>query len=140
MKKTLRFSFYFLILASTVLVSCTKTDSTPSPSGDDRTKFLGDWGVHEIHNKSDYTVTIRVDPNDASRIFIDNFANLIYPNKATAVISGNSITLDPGQVVSDWTIISGSGTMTGTTTINCPYAMTNGATRIDVTTATYTKK
>jgi len=138
MKKSIRVSFSFLFLVVIAFVSCTKTDTT-TPSSDDRAKFIGDWSVHEIHNKGDYSVTIKTDPNEASRVLIDNFGNLVYGNKATAYISGNSIILDQGQVVSNMTIISGSGTMTGTTKISWTYSMTDGATRTDAT-ATYTKK
>jgi len=139
MKSSIRISFFFIFLICISLVSCTKTDTNSTSSGDDRAKFIGTWGVHEIHNKSDYTVTILVDPNESSRVLIDNFANLLTGNRATAYISGNSIILDVNQSVGGWTIINGSGTMTGTTTINWSYALSNGATRIDAT-ATYTKK
>jgi hypothetical protein len=134
MKKVFRFSFFFL----TVLIAtaaCTKNDSTPS----DRANYLGTWTVSESHNKAGFEVTILADPNDANRVLIDNFANLLAGNRASAFISGNNITLDQNQSVGGWTILHGSGTMTGTTIINWSYALTNGATQIDAT-AIYTKK
>ena len=139
MKKSISFSLFFLMLIILALVSCTKTDSTTTPSGDDRAKFLGSWNVSETHNKGSFVVTIKADPNEASRVLIDNFANLLPGNQATAYISGNSITLDANQSVGNMINISGNGTMTGSTTINWTYTMTDGATRIDAT-AVYTKK
>ncbi len=139
MKKSIRFSYFLLFLVVIALVSCTKTDTNISPSGDSRAKFLGSWTVSETHTKGSFPVTILADPNESSRVLIDNFANLLVGNRATAYISGNSITLDPDQAVGNMTHISGSGTMTGTTTINWTYTMTDGATKTDAT-AVYTKK
>ena len=133
------FPVIFFFLFFFVMTSCTKTDSEPDPTGNSRDKFLGSWGVHETHNKADYTVTILADPNEESRVLIDNFGNLLQGNRATAVVSGNSIILDANQPVGDMTIISGSGNMSGTTVINWTYSMTDGATRIDAV-ATFTKK
>ena len=139
MNKIIRFSLLSVILFSVALVSCTKTDTNPSPSGDDRAKFIGNWAVHEIHNKADYSVTISADPNESSRVLIDNFGNLLAGNKATAYISGSTIVLDANQTVGNMTVIGGNGSMTGTTKITWTYSMTDGATRTDAT-ATYTKK
>lgn len=138
MKTHFSFPVIFLFLFFFILTSCTKTDSEPDPSGNARDKFLGTWSVHETHNKADFPVTILADPNEESRVLIDNFGNLLPGNRATAVVSGNSITLDANQPVGDMTIISGSGNMPGTTVINWTYSMTDGATRIDAV-ATFTK-
>jgi hypothetical protein len=138
MKRAARLSFFLLAMIFLSLTSCTKTD-TNSGSSNDRDKFLGTYSVHEIHTKSDFEVTIKADPNESSRVLIDNFANLLPGNQATAYISGNSITLDANQSVGNMTNISGSGLMSGTTKITWSYTMTDGATRIDAT-ATYTKK
>ena len=138
MKKSLRFSFFFL-LAFFALFSCTKTDTNPSSSGDDRAKFLGNWAVHESYTKLNYDVTILADPNESSRVLIDKFAGQLTGNRATAVISGNSITLDANQTVGGATSLSGNGTMSGTTTINWTYVFLQGGDQINAT-ATYTKK
>jgi hypothetical protein len=138
MKKLIWISLFSIVLAVTI-VSCAKTDTTPSTSGDDRAKFLGDWSVNEIHSKNTYIVTIRSDPNESTRILIDNFGNLISSYSASGYVSGNNIYLDADQHVGSMTILSGSGTMSGTTKISWTYSMTDGATRIDAT-ATYTKK
>ena len=136
MKKSIRFSFFFLLLFGG-LVSCTKTDSTPS--GEDRAKFLGTWNVNESSKKLFFEATIMVDPNESSRVLIDNFAGQLSGNRATAVISGNSITLDANQSVGGATNLSGSGTMSGTGSINWSYSFFQGGDKINAT-AVYTKK
>lgn len=138
MKKPIAKCLLFLVVAATGLISCSKVEDT-TPTGNDRDRFLGSWSVHEIHTKSDYLVTIKADPNEASRVLITNFGNLIASYSATAYISGNNITLDANQMVGNMEILSGSGVLSGTTTINWVYSMTDGATQIDAT-AVYTKK
>jgi hypothetical protein len=139
MKKSVLFSFLVLLLISMTFTSCDKTDTDLSPTGNDRDKFLGAWSVHEIHTKADFVVTILEDPNETSRILIDNFANLITGNRATAVVSGSTITLDAEQTVGNMTVIGGSGTLTEPTKMSWTYSLTDGATRTDAT-ATFTKK
>lgn len=134
-----RISLFLGVILAAIVMSCAKSDTTPSPSGDDRSKFLGDWSVHETHTKSDYSVTIRSDPNESTRVLIDNFGNLLASNRATGYVSGNNIYLDDNQTVGSMTILAGSGTMSGTTRINWTYSMSDGATLISAT-ATYTKK
>ncbi len=138
MKKSIRFSI-FVLLGLCAIESCTKTDTTPSSSGDDRAKFLGTWNVNESYQKINYDVTIIADPNESSRVLIDKFAGQPTGNRATAVISGNSITLDANQNVGGATNVSGNGSMSGTTKINWTYTFLQGGDAFSAT-ATYTKK
>ena len=135
MKKPIKLSCFLLFLIVLVSISCKKNETTTP----EREKFLGKWGVHENHNKGDFEVTISADPNESSRVFIYNFAAQLPENKATAVISGNSITLDANQSVGEATNLHGSGTMSGTTTINWTYSFFQGGDQNNAT-AVYTKK
>ena len=138
MKKSIRYSI-FVILGLFAIESCTKTETTPSPSGDDRAKFLGTWNVNESYQKINYDVTIIADPNESSRVLIDKFAGQPTGNRATAIVSGNSITLDANQNVGGATNVSGNGTMSGTTRIIWTYTFLHGGDAFSAT-AVYTKK
>jgi UDP-3-O-[3-hydroxymyristoyl] glucosamine N-acyltransferase len=62
-------------------------------------------------------------------VLIYNFADIGYSYlPAKALVSGNTITLDPNQVIGGGLTINGSGAITGTSTINWNYTISDGAT------------
>jgi hypothetical protein len=126
-----------LIFISIIITGCTeKVD----PSGDPSTRdnFLGKWSVSESWTKLTYEVTITADPGTADGVFISNFANTTTAaTPAAAVVNGNSIILDPDQVISGLTI-NGSGVLTGTR-INWNYTLFDGADLIN-SVAIYSKQ
>ena len=137
MKRSIKILNLILFAAVLAVSSCTK-ENTTDPSPDNRTKFIGNWGVQESYQKGYYEVTITADPNATDRVLISNFGGVGSGNKATAYLTGSSITLDANQNVAGW-ILNGAGTIIGTTTMNWTYTMDNGATTISAT-AVFTKK
>jgi hypothetical protein len=127
------------LMLSLVLSGCTeKTDPDPSPT-DARSAFLGRWSVVETPTKLSYEVNITADPNSTDGVFISNFANTgSGSTPAGAFIGGNTITLDPDQVIGDGWIINGYGSLSGTTKINWNYNINDGA-DVNYYVATYTK-
>lgn len=141
MKLKLTAKTVLLITISMLLFSCTDDSVEPDPSPSDaRTKFLGSWSVNETWTKLTYVVNITADPNSTDGVIISNFANSgTTGTPAKAHISGNSISLDPDQMIGDGWIINGGGTFSGTTTINWQYTINDGATLINAI-ATYTRR
>ncbi len=137
MKRSIIFLNLLLLMAVLTVSSCTK-DTTTDNSSDSRAKFLGTWGVNESYQKAYYEVTITADPNATDRVLISNFGGVGPGNKATAYLSGNSITLDANQTIAGW-ILNGGGSINGTTIMNWSYTMDNGATTISAS-AVFTKK
>ncbi|MEI6173767.1 MAG: hypothetical protein WCR01_08440 [Bacteroidota bacterium] len=134
---TLKLTILFLFTTA-LLAGCTKDNTTPE-STDVRTAFLGKWSVSETWTKLSYEVTITTDPNSTDGVFISNFADTGTSGiPAGAVVSGNSITLDPDQVIGEGLKINGSGTLSGSK-ISWNYTLDNGATLIQAI-ATYTKQ
>ena len=127
----------FLLVGILALSSgCTK-DSGPTDPDTGRDAFLGRWSVTETETKLTYEVVISADALSTDGVLISNFAGLGTSSvPAGASVSGTSITLDPNQVISGFTI-NGSGNLTGTK-INWNYTMNNGADLITLI-AVYTK-
>jgi len=116
------------LLTCMVFTGCQKDNST-TPASDPRAAFIGNWGVQESWVKLSYEVTISVDTSSKMGVLIYNFAliGFSYP-PAKALISGNTITLDPNQVIGDGLEVNGSGTISGTSTISWSYTVSDGAT------------
>lgn len=128
----------FLILAL-VPSGCTEDDPSPTPA-DPREVFLGDWIVNETGSKLTYEVTIALDPNSSTNIWIFNFANSgSGGNPAVASVSGNSVTLNSNQTIGDGWVVNGGGILSGSSTINWTYTLFDGATQYDLV-AVYTRK
>lgn len=126
MKKTIIPSFALLMLIAVTFSACTDTDPSPSPA-DPRLLFTGMWSVSETETRLTYEVNIEVDTKSQTGVYIYNFANAgSGSNPAHAVVSGNTISLDPDQIIGDGWIINGSGSLSGTK-INWPYTLNDGA-------------
>ncbi|TRZ70152.1 MAG: hypothetical protein D4R97_08730 [Bacteroidetes bacterium] len=130
----------FTALMFFLIFSGCQKDSSPAPSTDARVAFLGNWGVQETWVKLSYEVTITADTNSKTGVLIHNFAMIgfSYP-PAKALVSGNTITLDPNQVIGNGLVVNGSGSLSGTTVIHWSYTISDGATQRDVS-STYTRR
>jgi len=127
-----------LLLIFLFITGCQK-DSSLAPNSDARAAFLGNWAVQETWVKLSYEVTISADTSSKSGVLIYNFADIGFSyHPAKALISGNSITLDPNQVIGDGLTVNGSGTLSGTSTIRWNYSISDGATQRQVV-STYTR-
>jgi hypothetical protein len=126
-------------MALTLITACTKESSTPTPSTDPRAPFTGNWSVQESWVKLSFEASIAYDTTTASGVLIYNFADIgLSYRPAKALVSGNTITLDPNQTIGDGLVVNGSGVMSGTTVIRWSYTINDGANLRQVT-STYTK-
>lgn len=129
----------FPILLVFLLTTGCQKDNSETPGSDARATFLGNWGVQENWVKLSYEVTISADTSSKAGVLIYNFADIGFSYRpAKALISGNSITLDPNQVIGDGLTVNGSGTLSGTSVIRWNYTISDGATQRQVS-STYTR-
>lgn len=131
----------YLLLACAALLAfagCAK-DTTTEPSTDSRAAFLGSWNAVEHDVKYAFVAVITAEPNSTSGVLISNFAGIgTSYAPARAIVSGNTITLDPGQVIGNGLVVNGSGTISGGTAIHWNYSISDGANLRQVV-STYTK-
>ncbi|MEI6899294.1 MAG: hypothetical protein WCL00_05410 [Bacteroidota bacterium] len=129
-KQHLVSSVLLLCLLVFAFSSCTKTDPSPSPT-DPRASFTGTWNVSENWTKLVFQVTISIDASSSTGVFIDNFADAGAGVKTFATVSGNTITIagTPQTLSNGWIILSGSGSLTGTSRMNWGYVFTDQATQ-----------
>ena len=114
---------------------CSKSNSDPTT--DSRSKFTGQWNVTETKKKLSYQSLIYNNPSTSDQVFIDNFGD--FSNKATATVSGNTITLLANQTLGTVLVISGAGTYSSVTnTIIWSYTYTDKADQLTVS-AIYSK-
>jgi hypothetical protein len=126
------------ILAFLISAGCQKENST-TPSSDARSAFTGNWSVQESWVKLYYEVSISADTNSKEGVLIYNFAGIGLSYKpAKALVSGNTITLDPNQTIGNGLVVNGSGILSGTAVIHWNYTISDGATLRQIS-ATYTK-
>jgi hypothetical protein len=128
-----------MLLISLFSLSGCEKDSSSSETTVSRSTYVGNWSVQETWVKFSYEARIEADSKSSSGVLIYNFAGIgtSYP-PATALVSGNTITLDPNQTIGDGLVVNGSGTLSGTTSIKWNYTINDGATLIHVT-STFTK-
>ncbi len=103
--------FAILVILSIILIipACTISDNDDDDFVDPRTKFYGIWSVNETCNKRIYSVTIKEDPNNSSRVLVENFADPGFGDPAIGIVANNRITLDPSyKIGDDWTV-TGTG-------------------------------
>ncbi|MCX6284509.1 MAG: hypothetical protein NTW31_09775 [Bacteroidetes bacterium] len=123
----------FMVLLSCLSFSGCEKESGPAPSSDARAAFLGNWSVQETWVKLSYEVIVSADTSSKMGVLIHNFADIGFSYApAKALVSGNSITLDPNQVIGDGLVINGSGTISGTSAIHWSYTISDGATQRQV--------
>jgi hypothetical protein len=122
------------------LVSCTKEEDNSNK--DIRTDFLGTWKctqTSKLNGSSQFTVNIKSDDNNASRINMFNFYNIgsvdsIYADVSTTAANSLSI---PKQTHSSDDII-GSGNDVSTTKLTFDYTVDDGN-AVDTITAIFNK-
>jgi hypothetical protein len=130
--------FIIAMLAFLVITGCQKESST-TPSSDARTAFIGNWSVQESWVKYSYEARIAADTTSKTGVLIYNFAGIGYSYPpAKALVSGNTITLDPNEIIGDNLTVNGSGILSGTSIIKWSYTINDGATLRQVT-STFTK-
>lgn len=115
--------FIFLVFAS-VLISCKKDDTTEVI--DSRDAFVGTWNVsdHQI-TKANYQVRIYKDENNSEKVWLINFH--CTTDTAFAYISDKNITISSQVLSTTHLSTGGTGSMSGTTTINMEYFISDGA-------------
>lgn len=119
---------YSVLAVLALTAGCTKESSTTPVTTDPRSLFIGNWNAVESWVKLTYPARIEADSSSKMGVLIYNFAGIgfSYP-PAKALISGNTITLDPNQSIGDGLVVNGSGTLTGTSPIRWNYTITSGA-------------
>ncbi len=104
------FSFFIILAAISFFASCGEDD--PIIQEDPRDSYLGVWSVNEDCQRLNYDVNITYDPDNSSRVLIENFAN---PgpdyDPVTALVVDDRIFVSQQTVGDDWTV-SGDGTLT----------------------------
>ena len=120
-KYILLLSFFAVFLVS----SCNKDNSTTQSLT--RASLTGTWVVNETFKKTTYEVTILVDSTTSNGVLISNFAGAGQNVKAMAYLSGVKLSLTSNELLSNGWIVNGSGTVTGTTRIDWPYSLHDGA-------------
>ncbi|MCX6245663.1 MAG: hypothetical protein NTU98_13295 [Bacteroidetes bacterium] len=137
MKRIARSIFYLSILAGIMMTSCAKEDTTTTEVS--RSSLTGQWMVYETSKKNTYEVTIEIDPSSSNGIQIINFAAAGQNVKAIAYLSGTQVSLATNELLSNGWIVNGTGTVTGTTRIDWPYTLHDGANQTSLQ-AVFTKK
>lgn len=136
-----RFALIFALIMTAV--SCApEEEEEPEPTiTDDRDMFVhsNGWSCAENSSQSGpstFTVHINKSTTNSSQIFIENFYNFGFQNKATATVSGSSFTIASQQLAGN--TIQGNGTMQANGTVTMNYTVNSGS-AIDTCTATLTK-
>jgi hypothetical protein len=110
------------------LFGCAKDSTTDPLNTDARTKFLGNWLVRDWWTKQQtYEVTIKADSATSDGVRISNFANSGSAIWANAFVSGNTISLNNNETLSNGWIVNGSGTISASSTITWLYELNTGA-------------
>ena len=127
----------FTLLAVLFIPSCKKDNGTPE--GLTRASLTGKWMVTETQKKITYEVTILIDSTTSGGVLINNFAGAGPTVNAFANLSGSSLALTNNELLSNGWIVNGSGAVSGTSRIDWPYTIHDGANLISVQ-AVFTKK
>jgi len=137
MKKFTQYILLFSLVAGFFLFSCNKDNgTTPALS---RASLTGKWLVSESKKKATYEVTFEIDSTTTNGVLIINFAGSGLNSKATAYLSGVTLTLKGDDLLSPGWIVNGSGTVSGTNRIDWPYSLHDGANLTNIQ-AVFTKK
>jgi len=125
-------------------VSCEELLNTTGTDEDVRERIEGQWScdeTSEIYKSTAeiYSVYISPDPDDSTKVLIDNFYELGYDVSAVATVSGRNLFINTQTVGDGYTVI-GSGTISSDyNKINWSYSVEDGSGEVDDVTATYTK-
>jgi hypothetical protein len=136
MKKISKLILALCFISGFFSTSCTKdSGNTPAIT---RSSLLGTWLENDSGKKGTYEVIFQADTS-ATGILIVNFGGCGQNMKAIAYLSGSTLALNTNELLGNGWIINGSGTVTGSTLINWPYSLHDGATLTNFQ-ATFTKK
>ena len=125
MKRVSKYTLLFSLIAVFFVSSCNKDNSTTQLLT--RASLKGTWVVNETFKKTTYEVTILIDSTTSNGVLISNFAGAGQNVKAVAYLSGVKLALTSNELLSNGWIVNGSGTVTGTTRIDWPYSLHDGA-------------
>ena len=125
-KISIRSVFYLLII--TFMAACVPEDNVDT--GDVRDKFTGTWRFTEtpVAKSPDaisFTVTISYDPNNSSQVLLRNFANIGGQYAPYGIVTSSRITI-PLQEVAPGFMLSGSGTLSGSNSMDWEYTTIAG--------------
>ena len=125
MKRVSKYILLFSLSAVFFVSSCNKDNSSTQLLT--RASLKGTWVVNETFKKTTYEVTILIDSTTSNGVLISNFAGAGQNVKAIAYLSGVKLALTSNELLSNGWIVNGSGTVTGTTRIDWPYSLHDGA-------------
>lgn len=121
--KNSRIYFSIIAISLVILSSCGIED----PNFDERDDFTGEWTCNEqssIYPNSNYQIYITKHSTDTTKILIGNFYQLGTVHKATAIVTGTSLSI-PNQTLDGHTIF-GSGNLVGND-LNLSYSVNDGS-------------
>lgn len=112
MRTSVQILLFTTIILLFAVTSCELTDEPVNE--DDRERFLGDWNCQEYlegQPQISYTVTIKADPTDSSRIILENFAYIGFNEPPPyGIVDGPYVNVPTQKVCFDQSItIGGSG-------------------------------
>lgn len=140
MMKHARYILYFILCLYIASCAPDKKDDPLQPTNtDDRDKYVGTWTCNEnsqIAGQTSYNITIAKSTSNSGEIIINNFYQL--NTSARATVNGNSFTI-PYQQLGSVGFASGSGNLTGSSSINMTY-YTDVASTKDTCTANCSKQ
>lgn len=110
------------------MAACVPEDDIDT--GDPRDKFTGTWRFTETQivkspDAISFTVTISYDPNNTSQVLLRNFAQIGGQFAPYGIVTSNRITI-PLQEVGQEFMISGSGTLSGSSQMDWEYTTVAG--------------
>jgi hypothetical protein len=125
MKKVKKYFLLVFLLAIIFVFSCNK-DNGPTTSIS-RSTLLGKWLANEIPKKNTYEVDIQIDSTIFNGVLISNFGGSGQTVKAKASLTGNTLSLNTDQLLTNGWLVNGSGNVSSTTQISWSYSIHDGA-------------
>lgn len=121
-----------LILLVLFMASCLPDEDLNPDAGDIREEFVGTWRFTETPigravDAVSYTVTISYDQSNSSQVLLKNFAQVGGQFSAYGIVTNNRITI-PSQEVAQGFTVSGTGTMSESTSMDWEYTTIAGST------------
>ena len=116
-EKKVKIRFLILISIIAVLVNTCTPDNTSPNSNDTRDKIVDTWNCSETvgpFGAQSFQVDISKDPNNSTRVFLDNFFDLKVGSGVYATMSGLQLNIPSQKIVisqnDQWTF-SGTGSI-----------------------------
>ena len=140
-----RINIYVTALLFFLLLGCEDLTDLSDGTSDPRDNIVDTWLCDENSEiyksfKNTFYVDISEDPNDRSRLVLDNFYNMGLGKSVTARLSGRSLILDE-QTVDGFSFISGQGNISADLEeIEWSYKVDDGSGVVDNVTATFTRR